>query len=734
MFVASVIMYTCVNEMMVDFGDLRPHQIVKAYMTRIFALLALMILTVDLELVEAVVAPVRTKSDTFEIFSVSVTMSGSAQKGMETLLFLLLRVIVEMPSLMLGNALFSKTKTPLFIRCDIIEPIEPGIPTGPSPGNGCDCWKHVDHYLDITCIQDDTYTCTSKEGLLVTFKGNSCSKVKSKAKSLCGTGGSGGGGSSGGGSSGGGSGGGGSGGGGNNQCECSNQVLSLCDVHCIGDNLYICAAEPGTTSRSEGIEVIKPTLDGQIARWGGGVTTFVSVKFTVETNSSPDKCEKVIAKTGCARKGDPVCPTETEGVVIETESKCRCMSEVAKFREVTCIAENTYVCLRTDGETARFAATDCDWIKKNEMDCATTNRPFCPRWGGSSPGVSSGCTDPTPDPECYCDEQIKKLTAVVCVGDDTFVCIRDDGKEAKFTANKKQCEWIERNQMGCSIKPQCHCDEAISRFAKVDCIDDDKYRCQRQDGKLAKFSGTDCDWIYRNKMSCKLAPGPAKCRCDSQVKAFASVKCVKHDTYRCKREDGELAEFSGIDCDWITRNKMDCAPYEQKPTKVPKPTEHPNKTAEPRPPKCRCDNEVSNFSSVACISDNFYKCRKSSGIDVTFNGNDCAWVVKNVMNCDIIYTQPAIKPTPAPLQCPCKAETADFSQVECIGSNYYICKRHDGKDAKFEATDCSWVSENKMGCAKTCSCSAETSMFAEVECIGPDHYMCTRHDGQKAKV
>lgn len=42
--------------------------------------------------------------------------------------------------------------------------------------------------MDITCVDDDTYTCTSKEGLLVTFKGNSCSKVKSKAKSLCNTG------------------------------------------------------------------------------------------------------------------------------------------------------------------------------------------------------------------------------------------------------------------------------------------------------------------------------------------------------------------------------------------------------------------------------------------------------------------------------------------------------------------------------------------------------------------
>ena len=496
--------------------------------------------------------------------------------------------------------------------------------------------------------------------------------------------------------------------------------------------MYICAAEPGTTSRGEGIEVIKPSLDGQYARWGGGVSTFVSVKFTIESNSSPDKCSKVIAKTGCARKGDPVCPTDTEGIVVETESRCRCMAEIARFREVSCVDEDTYVCTRIDGETAKFTASDCEWIKKNEMDCATTNRPFCPRWGGGS--SSTDCADPTPDPECYCDEQIDKLTAVTCVADDTFVCMRDDGREAKFTANNKQCEWIERNKMGCSIKPQCFCADAVSRFAQVDCINDDQYRCKREDGELAKFSGTDCDWIYRNKMSCKLAPGPAKCRCDNEVEAFANVRCVRHDTYRCKRNNGESAEFSGVDCNWITRNKMDCAPYEEKPTKAPKPTEHPNKTAKPRPPKCRCDKEVSNFSSVVCTSDDLYKCRTSSGENVPFNGEDCAWVTNNYMNCDLIYTEPVVKTTQASPQCPCQVEVADFRQVQCIGSNYYVCKRNDGKEAKFEATDCSWVAANKMGCARACSCSTETSSFEEVECIGPDHYMCTRYDGQKAKV
>ena len=547
-----------------------------------------------------------------------------------------------------------------------------------------------------------------------------------------GSGGSGSGGSGSGGSgTGGGSGGGGTGGG-NNRCTCSNEVLSLCDVECIGDNLYICAAEPGTTSRGEGIEVIKPSLEGQFARWGGGVTTFVSVKFTVESNSSPDKCTKIIAKTGCARKGDPVCPVETEGTVIETESKCSCMGEISRFREVSCVDDNTYVCTRTDGETAKFKANDCNWIRKNEMDCATTNRPFCPRWGGGSSG--NECVDPTPDPECHCDEQINKLTAVTCTADDTFVCMRDDGREAQFTANKKQCEWIERNQMGCSMKPQCFCANAVSRFATVECINDNQYRCEREDGKLAKFSGTDCDWIYQNKMNCKPAPGPAQCRCDYEVGFFANVKCVKHDTYRCKRDDGEFAEFSGADCGWITRNKMDCAPYVEKPTKAPKPTDSPNKTAKPRPPKCRCDAQVSNYSSVACVADDYYKCRKSNGEDVPFKGDDCAWVAKNYMNCDVIYTNPVADTTPAPPQCSCKSEVANFTHVKCIGFNYYVCKRDDGKDAKFEATDCAWVAANKMGCAQTCSCSAEISRFEEATCIGPDHYMCTRNDGQKAKV
>merc|ERR1711933_127375 len=60
-------------------------------------------------------------------------------------------------------------------------------------------------------------------------------------------------------------------------------------------------------------------------------------------------------------------------------------------------------------------------------------------------------------------------------------------------------------------------------------------------------------------------------------------------------------------------------------------------------------------------------------------------------------------------------------------------KRNDGKDAKFEASNCDWVKSNKMGCSQACSCIEETAAFADVKCIGPNQYMCTRDDGQQAK-
>ena len=151
------------------------------------------------------------------------------------------------------------------------------------------------------------------------------------------------------------------------------------------------------------------------------------------------------------------------------------------------------------------------------------------------------------------------------------------------------------------------------------------------------------------------------------------------------------------------------------------------------PPKCNCKSEVTNFSSVACIGDDYYKCRKSNGEDVPFSADNCHWVSLNVMGCDEIYTKP-VQTTPPPPQCSCEAEVSNFSDVRCIGLNYYVCKRNDGKDAKFEASNCDWVKSNKMGCAQTCSCAAETSKFADVKCIGPDQYMCIREDGQQAKV
>ena len=67
--------------------------------------------------------------------------------------------------------------------------------------------------------------------------------------------------------------------------------------------------------------------------------------------------------------------------------------------------------------------------------------------------------------------------------------------------------------------------------------------------------------------------------CSHQVNDFASVKCDKHDTYRCKRTDGKQAESGGTGCSWIENNKMDCQLKTVKPTKSPKPTDCPNKAA-----------------------------------------------------------------------------------------------------------------------------------------------------------
>ena len=49
--------------------------------------------------------------------------------------------------------------------------------------------------------------------------------------------------------------------------------------------------------------------------------------------------------------------------------------------------------------------------------------------------------------------------------------------------------------------------------------------------------------------------------------------------------------------------------------------------------------------------------------------------------------------------CPCSSAVTHFADVQCYDGKTYICKRDDGKSAKFPATDCGWIKQNKMGCA-----------------------------------
>ena len=49
--------------------------------------------------------------------------------------------------------------------------------------------------------------------------------------------------------------------------------------------------------------------------------------------------------------------------------------------------------------------------------------------------------------------------------------------------------------------------------------------------------------------------------------------------------------------------------------------------------------------------------------------------------------------------CPCPAAVANFADVECYDGKTYVCKREDGKSAKFPASDCAWITQNKMSCA-----------------------------------
>ena len=116
---------------------------------------------------------------------------------------------------------------------------------------------------------------------------------------------------------------------------------------------------------------------------------------------------------------------------------------------------------------------------------------------------------------------------------------------------------------------------------------------------------------------------------------FENVKCVEHDKYRCKREDGKWAEFSGLDCDWIYYNMMKCALKKpDKPTIPPKPT----------------------YTTPTTTL-------------VTFPVTEAQ------------TTEPEKR-------CACENVVRKFYYTKCIGLNYYICKRDDGKMAKFEASDC----------------------------------------------
>merc|ERR1712176_1520172 len=281
------------------------------------------------------------------------------------------------------------------------------------------------------------------------------------------------------------------------RCDCAEEVADLCEYKCVDDNVYICASKSN-------------------ARWGGG--TYVTKKFKVEKNSKPKQCRKMIKQSGCALKTDDIC--KNEGTIIE--SKCSCPHQMAQFHEAECVDENTYICTRSDGETAKFTTKDCEWIDKNEMDCASNTRPFCPRWGGGGNG-GGNCVETAPTPKCSCGEEIKRFERIECIDTNTYVCYTSKNKQIVFEVNPTQCLWLEFNKMNCATKPRCKCD--VSKFASVECINDDQYTCKRQDGQLAKFSGEDCEWIRQNKMNCKLSPGPARCNCDEVYELFEDVKC-----------------------------------------------------------------------------------------------------------------------------------------------------------------------------------------------------------------
>ena len=140
--------------------------------------------------------------------------------------------------------------------------------------------------------------------------------------------------------------------------------------------------------------------------------------------------------------------------------------------------------------------------------------------------------------------------------------MRHDGKTATFSA--RNCEWILSNKMGCEVQtspPSCDCMKEVMIFEHVICLPNNEWQCIRNDGKKATFKASNCGWIKQNKMGCKtsILPSTSQCDCMAEVSLFREVTCLGNNKWQCIRTDGRKAKFLAKNCAWIRANKMKCA-------------------------------------------------------------------------------------------------------------------------------------------------------------------------------
>ena len=171
-----------------------------------------------------------------------------------------------------------------------------GTNGGTPGGNGCSCHAEVADFIDITCLGQNYYSCTTNDGTTYEFQVDpeNCKKVHKNSKcardnnGVVTTG----------------------------QCNCMEELTQYKNVRCVGQDVYTCTRNDGRLWRFE----------------------------------SKSTCENIHDNNICA-----VGPDDSNGGNgTGGGSGCSCVNEVSHFRDIKCLGDNIWQCTKRNGNSFVF--------------------------------------------------------------------------------------------------------------------------------------------------------------------------------------------------------------------------------------------------------------------------------------------------------------------------------------------------------------------------------------------